>query len=305
MNEPEIHLAGGSLALVVNPARGGRITSLRHRPTGTELLWRQTPLDDWPRYDSLESDADIQGWDECFPAIGPGPHLPGPWGSVHNPAQGEVYALPWMVQDAGVDSVTLSVHGLRFPYQLTRCVSFVGSDTVRLSYRAENHGAYPLPFIWSAHPMLAAPADARIELPDSVQELIVDSSELGRLGAPYAAVTWPVARTADGASADLRVVRPASETADKLYAPGVGTGRCALVRPDGLTLTFNWDAKVIPSLGMWIDTRGPGEARVALEPCLGYPDLMVAAGEWGRYAVLPAYGELSWEFGLTVTSTSG
>jgi galactose mutarotase-like enzyme len=304
VNQPEIHLEHGMLALTVIPARGGRITSLRHLPTGKELLWRHAPLADWPRYDALEADSDIQGWDECFPAIGPGPHPPGPWGNVHNPAQGEVYALPWMVDDAGIDSVTLSVHGLRFPYHLTRRLWFDGPDTLRLTYRAVNEGAYPMPFIWSAHPLLTAPIGARIELPDSIQEVILDSSERNRLGAPYDVVGWPIARTAPGAPSDLCVVQPGYETADKLYVPEVGVGRCALVRNDGLTLTFAWDANQIPCLGVWIDTRGAGEARVALEPCLGYPDLMTAAGAWGRHAVLPAYGELCWEFGLTVAATA-
>ena len=304
MNGTELQLAGGALALTIDSARGGRITSVIYRPTGQELLWRQAPLADWPRYDAPEAEADIQGWDECVPAIGPGPHPPGPWGKVHNPAQGEVYALPWRVEDAGSTSATLSVHGLRFPYQLTRRLSFDGPDTLRLSYRASNHGAYPMPFIWSAHPLLTAPAGARIELPDPVREVLIDSSEGYRLGDPYATVDWPIARTADAGAADLSVIRPGSGVADKLYVRDIGVGRCALARSDGLTLTFTWDAQTIPSLGVWIDTRGEGEARVALEPCLGYPDLMAAAGEWDRHAVLPAYGELCWEFGLTVTTTT-
>jgi galactose mutarotase-like enzyme len=303
VNQSEILIDNGLLALAVNPGRGGRITSLRHMPTGKELLWRQPPLADWPRYDALEADADIQGWDECFPAIGPGAHPPGPWGKVSNPAQGEVYALPWMVDDTGTDFVTLSVHGLRFPYQLTRRLWFDGPDTLRLSYRALNHGAHPLPCIWSAHPLLTAPAGARIDLPDSVREVILDSSEGNRLGAPYDVVNWPIARAAS-AAADLRLVQPGSAVADKLYIPEIGPGHCSLVRNDGLILTFAWDAEAIPCLGVWIDTRGEGEARVALEPCLGYPDQMTAAWAWGRHAVLPAYGELCWEFGLTVVATT-
>jgi hypothetical protein len=137
-----------------------------------------------------------------------------------------------------------------------------------------------------------------------VRDALIDSSERGRLGDPYSSVEWPVARTVDAAAADLSVVRPGSGAADKLYVRDPAVGRCALIRNDGLTLIFTWDAHTIPSLGVWIDTRGEGAARVALEPCLGYPDLMAAAGKWGRHAVLPAFGELSWEFGLTVTATT-
>src|SRR6185437_14012419 len=155
---------------------------------------------------------------------------------------------------------TLSVHGLRFPYQLTRRLAFEGSDTLRLSYHAANHGAYAFPFIWSAHPLLTASAGARIELPDSVHEVLLDSSERGRLGDPYDVVSWPIAGGAAGVVSDLHVLEPGSDFADKLYIREVGIGHCALVRNDGLTLTFSWDATVIPSLGVWIDTRGAGVA---------------------------------------------
>jgi hypothetical protein len=295
-------LESSILSLTIDPARGARITSMVHRPSGQELLWRQPPLVDWPRYDAPETEADIQGWDECFPAIGPGPHPPGPWGTVQNPAQGEVYALPWQVNEVVPSAAILSVHGVRFPYALTRHLSFDGPDTLRLQYRAANHSAHPFPFIWSAHPLLTAPAGAWIELSDSVRSAIVDSSEGRRLGDAYAEVDWPEASVGSGGVTDLRVVRPGSGIADKLYVPRIEVGRCALTREDGATVTFTWDAQQIPSLGIWVDTRGEGEARVALEPCLGYPDRMDAAAEWGRYAVLPAHGEVEWEFAMTVSS---
>ncbi len=296
-----IGLESSILSLTINPVSGARITSLIHRPSGQELLWRQPLLADWPRYDAPEIEADIQGWDECFPAIGPGPHPPGPWGTVHNPAQGEVYALPWQVDEVSSSAAILSVHGVRFPYVLTRELSFTGPDTLRLRYRAANHCAYPFPFIWSAHPLLSAPDGARIELPDSVRSAIIDSSEGGRLGDAYAEVDWPATSLASGGVTDLRVIRPGSAVADKLYVPRIGVGWCALVQNNGLTVTLNWNAERISCLGIWIDTRGAGEARVALEPCLGYPDRMGAAAEWGQYAVIPPYGEVEWEFEMTVS----
>jgi hypothetical protein len=296
-----IGLDSSILSLTIDPASGARITSLIYRPSGQELLWRQPPLADWPRYDALESAADIQGWDECFPAIGPGPHPPGPWGTVYNPAQGEVYALPWQVDEASPLAAILSVHGVRFPYALTRELSLVGPGTLRLRYRAANHCAYPFPFLWSAHPLLSAPDGARIELPDSVRSVIIDSSEGSRLGDAYAEVDWPAASLASGGVTDLRIIQPGSAVADKLYVPRVEVGQCALVLNDGLTVTYTWDAERIPCLGIWIDTRGAGEARVALEPCLGYPDRIDAAAAWGRYAVIPAHGELEWEFAMTVS----
>jgi len=297
----EIILDNGTLAVTVNPARGGRLTSLVHRASGLELLWRHEGPEDWPRYGVPEAEADVQGWDECCPAIGPGPFPAGPWGGVHNPAQGEVFALPWQIGAVESDSVSLSVHGLRFPYQLERELSFIAPGTLGLRYRMVNHGAHPFPFIWSAHPLFTAPAGARIELPDGITEVLIDSSENGRLGDAYGTIAWPIARLTTGAELDLRQVVPGTNMANKLYVPAVTEGRCSLIRADGLTLSLSWDAEIIPSLGIWVDTRCAGEARIALEPCLGYPDLLAAAADWGRHAMLPAFGELRWEMALSVT----
>jgi len=297
----EITLDNGTLALTVDLARGGRITSLVHLASGLELLWRHKGPEDWPRYGVPEAEADVQGWDECCPAIGPGPFPAGPWGGVHNPAQGEVFALPWQVGTVEPDSISLSVHGLRFPYRLERELYFPAADTLGLRYHIVNHGAHPFPFIWSAHPLFTAPAGARIEIPAGVREVVIDSSEHGRLGEAYDTITWPIARLATGAESDSRQVQPGSNRADKLYVPTVQEGRCSLIRADGLALSLRWDAAIIPSLGIWVDTRGAGEARIALEPCLGYPDLLAAASDWGRHAVLPPFGEMWWEMALTVT----
>jgi len=301
----QLVLENEALSLRIAPISGGRITSLVHRPTGSELLWRQPPLPDWPRYGVPEEAADVQGWDECCPAIGPGFFPPGPWESVQNPAQGEVYALPWQVQHADRRRVTLSVHGIRFPYMLEREIVLEdspakGLGVVRLRYRMANHAALPFPFIWSAHPLLDASMGARIVLPSEVQEVIIDSTASGRLGAAYEKVRWPHALQTDGRAGDLAHVAPGTGWADKLYIPHVAGGACALLRSDGLAIHFHWDVQSIPHLGVWIDTRGDGEARVALEPCLGYPDLLAGAAVWGQYQVLAAGAERRWELLVSV-----
>lgn len=296
----ELVLESAELRLTLAPARGGRIISLQHRPTGQEILWRQAPHSDWPRYGVPEAEADVQGWDECCPAIGPGPFPPGPWQGVANPAQGEVYALPWRVLHADSHRAILSIHGVRFPYELERDVELVEPNMVRARYCITNHCALPFPFIWSAHPLLAAGRGARIVLPEGAREAIIDSSEGGRLGAAYDRVSWPHAHAADGTMADLAAVQPGAGWADKLYVPEMAEGWCRLERADGLRIGLTWDAAAIPFLGIWVDTRGEGNACVALEPCLGYPDLLVEAARWGHQALLPLYGERRWEIVMTV-----
>lgn len=249
-------LESADLSLTVAPGRGGRIVSLMHRPTGREVLWTRPPRLDWPRYGVSEGEADIQGWDECCPAIGPGDYGPGPWAGVRNPAQGEVYALPWRVRHVDRRRAVLAVHGVRFPYDLERELSLGEPNTVRARYRIANHAAAPFPFIWSAHPLLAVGAGARVILPGTMREVVVDSTDGGRLGPVYSAIAWPHARAPDGTASDLAEVQPATGWADKVYIPAVEEGRCALVRSDGLSVAITWDPGAIPSLGLWLDTRG-------------------------------------------------
>lgn len=291
-----------ALHLTIEPARGGRISSLRRGDR--EVLWRQSPRPEWPRYGVPESEADIQGWDECCPAIGPGAAPDGPWAGVANPAQGEVYALPWEVTTEGEREATMRVHGIRFPYALERTIRLVGAGGIDLAYRLTNHGALPFPCIWSAHPMLQVPAGARIALPEGVREMLIDSSEGGRIGHPYDRISWPVAETARGEPCDLSAITAGSGWADKLYVPQMPEGRCTLHGDDGTSVTFLWDSKEVPSLGIWIDTRGPGPGCVALEPCLGYPDLLPQALAWGRCARLPPHDERRWEIQVRIDGAS-
>ena len=299
----QIALESAELRAVITPA-GGRIVSIVYRSTGQELLWQQTLRPDWPRYGVPEVEEDIQGWDECCPAIGPGPFPPGPWAEVANPAQGEVFALAWQATEVTRSRATMQVHGLRFPYLLQREIHLAPGGRIALRYLVSNHGSLPLPLIWSAHPLLTAPAGATIALPDGVTGALIDSSEGGRLGAVYNTVSWPIAGVPDGTSCDLRQIVPGSGWADKLYITEAPEGACSLTRADGLTLSFAWSTEQIPCLGVWIDTRGEGEARVALEPCLGYPGLMHEAAAWGRYMLLQPYEERAWELTLTVTATT-
>lgn len=300
MNGAILELANEGLRLRVAPERGGRVLSLLHVPTARELLWQQTPQADWPRYGVPEAEADVQGWDECCPAIGPGLFPPGPWGVVPNPAQGEVYALPWQCLRHTDRAITLRVHGVRFPYTLERTLELRDAATLVMHYTMRNHAALPFPYIWSLHPLLDARMGARITLPATVTAALIDSSEGGRLGAPYATVAWPLAIQADGVETDLARVVPGSGWADKLYMPRLDVGHCTVRRADGLSIALEWQTTDAPHLGIWIDTRPATGGLVALEPCRGYPDQISAAAVWGDHALLPPAGEQRWSVRMRV-----
>ncbi len=189
-------LRSSALAVTTIPELGGKIVSIRRRGADDaeeEVLWRNpTRSLHSTHFDALFEDYDTSGYDECFPGIGAGPFPTPPWAGVNNPDHGEVWALPWRVEQTGMSEpaspgtmprrspgVRLSVHGVRFPYLLEREMTFLAPDRLALQYRATNHASVELPYIWSAHPLFAVTPTTRLVLPPTVTALTVDSS-IGR-----------------------------------------------------------------------------------------------------------------------------
>jgi galactose mutarotase-like enzyme len=205
----------------------------------------------------------------------------------------------------------LAVHGVRFPYVFEREMKFLAPDRLALRYRATNHAAVELPYIWSAHPLFAVTAATRILLPAGVTALTLNSSMSGRLGRPYRTVGWPAATDGEGRAVDLSRLTPGAGHGDKLYTTApLDEGWCALYdEATGTYAGFAFDPREVPHLGVWINqdgwpTQGPTCFNVALEPCTGWPDDLAQAAERGTMRVLPAYGSHTWTVVLTAGRAS-
>jgi galactose mutarotase-like enzyme len=285
-------IQAGPCALTLIPALGGKLASLR--VASDELL--QSPLSP---YDSRTrtmafSEADASGWDECLPSVADCT-LETEAGLATVPDHGDLWRVPWQVLDATEDSATLRANCFSLPLQLTRSVILSESPTgwqLQLLYSLTNLGAYNVPWSWAAHPLFAADQGDRILLPESIQSLRVEGSGARRLGVNGDTISWPLARTAAGAEADLRIAAsPDSGFGDKLF-----TGRlspadnwAALERKRlGLRLTVKFDPSLTPYLGLWLCYGGwPGgsgkqQVCVALEPTTAPVDSLAIPGPWSR-----------------------
>jgi len=278
------------LEVALLPEVGSKMISLRSSTdTGTagrEWLW-QTPRRPFrkPDYGGAFEFYDISGFDDCFPGIGEGPYPLPPWEGVTVPDHGELWTLPWDYAIEG-DALRLTVHGVRFPYRMEKRITLESgpAPALRVEYRLENLSPFPLRYLWSAHPLLAAMPGMRVRLPEGVC-VRVDWSKDGRLGQLGVEHAWPVARTNDGRETRLDVL-PLEDagTADKLYSTRLpstaDTGWCSLHDPaSGDQLTLRFDPARVPYIGVWLNMGGwpvGPEAtpcyNVALEPCTGFPD---------------------------------
>jgi hypothetical protein len=299
------------LEVALLPEVGGKIISLRSA-TGREWLWQTRRPYRRPVYGAPFADYDISGFDECFPGIAEGPYPDRPWQGTTIPDHGELWTLPWATA-LEQDTLALTVHGLRFPYRLEKRLTLdPGAAALRIDYQLTNLSPFPLRYLWSAHPLLAARPGMRVLLPEGV-DVRVDWSKHDRLGPFGATHRWPHGQLAAGGVTALDLLPAASATtADKLYTGRLpltaAAGWCALHDPATREhLAFRFDPRRVPYIGVWLNMAGwplqPHGAEgpcynVALEPCSGFPDRLDRAVARDEAATLAANATEQWTLRL-------
>ena len=302
---PSVRLLTAAVELEVVSEVGARVVSLRDRRRDREWLVQGAPpseqeVRDWSAEDVEFWGRESFGWDECLPTVAvcadPRDPLAPPlrdhgdqWG------RGTYLAID---EERGALEHTWSVP--RWPYRLSRRLSFAAEDTVRAEYTLASLATEDLPLLWSQHAVLRLEPGARMELPGitRVRRTGQRGIELPREPA------WPIATTSEGRALDLTRVRSAEGWAVKLYATPLGP--IAAVAPDGARLELDWDHGFAPALGIWMAYGGwpphglPYE-QVALEPTTSMDDDLASARSAGRARLLPRGGRLTWWATLRLT----
>ncbi len=283
-------LLGEEIKVTVEPDRGGRITSMVHLPSGREWLTQPEMARAPSAYGSSFTDGDMAGWDEMLPTIQACAHPgPGSAGGVLLPDHGEVWALPWRVDDAlGTQDLTLSVEGRALPYRLVRRSRIREPASLAIDYQLEVFGDVPLPLLWACHPQLDCARDTRIALPAQVTEML-DVTD----GPPGRPVAWP-------SQGPDRVALLPSGAGRKLVAPpDVRVAEVLLRDPEGTWLRMWWDSADLPYLALWLDncclSRRPV---VVVEPTDGFFDNLEVAALTGRVAITEPRSPRRWRFGV-------
>jgi galactose mutarotase-like enzyme len=292
------------LRVVFVPARGAKIASIYDKRVGREWLIQPTrpPARDIP-YDADYSQFDMNAWDEMFPTIYADRYpVPGKYKDAFLPDHGEVWQRDWASGAAG-ESLALSIEGQALPYTLTRTTSLLAPDTLLLNYRLSNHAQETLHYLWAAHPLYAVDAQTEIVLPPSVTTLynVHDAPPWGAHGSLF---DYPHPHTTDGKAWDLRRVGAASlKSCRKFYVlPDQPVSWAELRQSDsGASLRMEWDARLLPYLGLWIDEGTYATVpTVALEPTNAFYDGATLAYGQGRIATLAVGATADWWVRLKV-----
>ncbi|MFL6312996.1 MAG: hypothetical protein ACJ71W_12920 [Terriglobales bacterium] len=299
----QLTLENQHVRLQMLPEVGSKITSLLYVPDHREFLFQPPdPAQPYriPGYGAQFKDFDNSGFDECLPTVG-ACRYPGKAFRADLPDHGEVWSVPWEWDTSG-DRVQLRCRCRQVPLIFSKEIR-LQRDSVLISYKVENTSEDEVDYLWSSHPLLAINPGDRVMIPPEVSELFIDQSHTGRLGGFGDRTSWPLTVARNGAAADLSsLLPPNANTAEKYFTPRLSQGWCALYSPStSHSMTFRFDPKTIPFVGMWINQGGwPTDSAskhytVALEPCSGAPDSLEKAVEFKQASVLAGKQTQSWE----------
>lgn len=294
-----LELKDDRVHLRVAPELGARVFSLRDLRTGREWMWHPPgPLKLFRnKFGDPFIESTLTGLDECLPSLSACE-----WKGRQIPDHGEVWALPWKVDEAAFSEckIATSVTTPLSPFSFTRMIELDGG-ALSFSYVLANTSSGPEEFVWTIHPLLTIEEGDRMELPGEVTELRIN----GGSAAPQLAFgsVWKYPSPFENFHLDRLHLGENREACVKGFTRPLREGRAAIVNDNsGDRLEFLWDTVENDTLGVWL-TRGglKGWHHVALEPTNGAPDdLAVACREWKRHGVLAAGESKKWSFRLRV-----
>lgn len=272
---------------------GAKIISLKNLETGREWMWRPPgPLRLFHNEPGdLFDDSPLVGADECLPTISPGK-----WKGRNLPDHGEVWGVRWDVDQQAWDqgSIKMGVKTPISPFVFERTVRLFENE-VRLDYRIKNVAREQEPFLWSFHPLLGIKDGDRIELPEHIHSVRVESA--GRLPGMHPGSIRPWPKPIPDVDLEWLDLGTQGSANTKLFAEPLNEGRAALVNSrSGERLVFDFDTRRNPALGLWI-TRGGwnGYEHVALEPTNLASDSLADAAPDAIHALgLSPEGEKTW-----------
>jgi galactose mutarotase-like enzyme len=298
----QITLQNQHVRLQMLPEVGSKITSLIYIPDDREFLFQPPDASRGyriPGYGAQFKDFDNSGFDECLPTVG-ACRYPGTAFRADLPDHGEVWSVPWEWELSG-SSARLRCRCRQLPLVFYKEIR-LKEESVLISYKVQNTSAEEVDYLWSSHPLLSIRPGDRVMVPPEVQEVFIDQSHTGRLGSFGDRTSWPLTVDRNGLAADLSLLLPPeANTAEKYFTPRLSQGWCALYSPSSNhSITFRFDPKIIPFVGMWINQGGwPTDSAfkhytVALEPCSGAPDSLEKAAQFRQTSALAGKESRSW-----------
>lgn len=295
-------LDSAHLRVQVAPALGGRVTSLVHKGSGHEFLWRHPTLP--LRRAPFGAEYDPVFWggiDELLPN-----DLPEEVDGLALPDHGELWTTALDARPGPDPASELTLSG-DLPHSglsyWRRMRLLPDAPVVRIDYRITNLTARPRHVLFKLHAAVAIRPGDRILCPAG-RATVADPAYSRWPAAPDGAprsFAWPhvpgvAGDGADGDAAPARadLVPPMRGEMDFLYLHELRAGEIGWTRPDaGLLLRYRFDPQIFPCAWLFASYGGfQGHEVAILEPCTTMPISLREAQRSGVCTVLPPHGAL-------------
>ena len=278
------------------PQFGAKVSSIRDKADGYELLFNYPQeLPTRPLYDASYMANSHGGWDECLPAIAPGPYVGHPYNGVAVPDHGELWGLPTTAVPTR-NGITTVWHGLRFGYRLTRKL-YVDRSSLCAEYSLINLAPFPFHFVWAMHALLGMETPLELRPPPGRYRLSHDA-ERRQIDAEF---TWPTLVEGDDLSQPSALpakrgwkafsAEPISAAAEVHYPR-----RSRLLR-----IAYNSEDQMPAYWGVWINTGGwAAQRHASIQPATGLHDELAAAVRDRSCGTVDPLGRRDWSVRWTV-----
>ena len=324
-----VPIENDAVRIEVWPGLGGKVSSIIDKADKFELLFNfPDELPTEPQYDIPYTHSWYAGWDECFPAVGPGPYVGHPYNAVNVPDHGELWGIPTIAVPTK-DGITTVWNGLRFGYRLTRKLSLDG-PSIHARYTLVNTAPFPFRFVWAQHALMswAANAPVEIQLPAGTMMRVSHDSQ-GRESNEW--FTWPTCDKPELDFSQLHGLPPKQGwklfSMDKISTPAIvrypSRGREVAIsysgsaaKPGALApgpsgAATNNDADddddkdtsppVDAYWGVWINTGGwSAHHHFAIEPTTGRFDQLDRAVKDASAGTVGPSGQVTWSLTWTL-----
>ena len=289
-----VTIENDAVRMEVWPTLGGKVSSIIDKADKFELLFNfPATLPTQPQYDIPYPDSWYAGWDECFPAVAPGPHVVYPYNAVNVPDHGELWGIPTVAVPTK-DGITTVWNGLRFGYRLTRKL-WLEDATIHARYTLVNLAPFPFRFVWAMHALMALSpaAPAEIQLPRGMPMRISHDAQGRESDATFA---WPSSQNPPLDFATLSRL-PQKQgwklfSADRIDAPAIVRYPS---RSRRVEIRFRSEDDLPAYWGVWINTGGwAGHHHFAVEPTTGRFDQVDRAVKDDSAGTVGASAQVNW-----------
>lgn len=292
-----VTIENDALRMEVFPQFGGKVGSIVDKADKFELLFDYAAeLPTGSEYDRSYSEGWHAGWDECFPAVGPGPYPSHPYKGIAVPDHGELWGLPANAAPTR-EGITTVWHGLRFGYVFTRKLHLDGPSIVA-EYSVSNLAPFDLHFVWAQHALMSLASDVELRLGPVPCRISHDAQgqELG------IRLDWPTSQ--EGLDFSQPMSLPARQgwkifTNDPIREP------FRIIYPSRtrqLVIDYSSPDELPAYWGIWISTGGwMGHKHFAIEPTSGRYDQLDRSAKDGSAGRVAPSARREWVVRWTVS----